>query len=70
MVIITGGLYTRKTVSVYSEAGWLSDLTSLNQGRYWHACGHYVNGEKEVNHIVSYTFNGYIMTDFFGHWWI
>ena len=51
-VIITGGVYTLKTVSVYSEAGWQRDLASLNQGRYWHGCGSYTNGGKKVNQIV------------------
>ena len=47
-VIITGGMDHRKLVSVYSEAGWQRDLTSLNQGRKLHACGSYVNGGKKV----------------------
>ena len=37
-----------KTVSVYSEAGWQRDLTPLNQGRFNHACGSYVNEGKKV----------------------
>ena len=48
-VIITGGRNTRTMVSVYSETGWRRDLAQLNQGRYWHACGSYVNGGKKVN---------------------
>ncbi len=51
-VIITGGFDIMTTVSVYNEAGWQRDLASLNQGRYRHACGSYVNGGKKVNHIV------------------
>ena len=66
-MIITGGMQTDengvqkndalKTVSVYSEAGWQRDLTSLNQARTVHACGSYKNGGKKVNNphdIVSY----------------
>ena len=42
-------------MSVYSEAGWQRDLTSLNQGRHNHACGSYVNGGKKViKLVVSY----------------
>ena len=47
-LIITGGLYTLKTVSVYNEAGYQRDLTELNQGRRQHACASYVNGGKKV----------------------
>ena len=36
-LIITGGLDTLKTVSVYNEAGYQRDLTELNQGRRQHA---------------------------------
>ena len=50
-VIITGGYDTGTTVSVYSPAGWQRDLAPLNQGRFDHACGSYVNGGKKVNHI-------------------
>ena len=50
-VIITGGYHAMKIVSVYSKAGWQRDLTSLNQGRRYHACGSYVNGGKKVNQI-------------------
>jgi len=48
-VIITGGgeYPAVKTVSVYSEAGWKRDLKPLNQGRYEHACGSYINGGKK-----------------------
>ena len=71
-VIITGGLYTQKTVSVYSEAGWNRDLPTLNQGKYHHACGSYVNGGKKVNHFimfVPYIFDRYIQLSVsYGHW--
>ena len=60
-VIITGGatlgssgvvIGAATTVSIYSEAGWKTDLASLNQGRYNHACGSYVNRRKKVNHFL------------------
>lgn len=44
-----------KTVSVYSELGWQRDLTSLNQGRRYHACGSYVNGGKKVKTLKQHT---------------
>ena len=53
-LIITGGQFTQTTVSVYSEAGWQRNWASLNQGRYGHACGSYVNGGKKVNHDFAY----------------
>ena len=58
-VIITGGNHpeTVKKVSVYSDAGWQRDLTPLNQGRRFHACGSYVKGEKKVK---PYCFVSYI----------
>ena len=51
-LIITGGKGIMTTVSVYSEAGWQRDLAPLNQGRWLHACGSYVNGGKKVNYIM------------------
>ena len=46
-VVITGGIETLATVSVYKEFGWKGDLPSLNQGRYWHACSYYIfRGER------------------------
>ena len=51
-LIITGGIKTISTVSVYSKAGWQRDLAPLNQGRYDHACGSYVNRGKQVKIIL------------------
>ena len=47
-VIITGGDFTRKTVSVYTVEGWQEDLPSLNTGRYYHACSSYWSDERRV----------------------
>ena len=47
-VIITGGYYTRTTVSVYGLQGWIEDLQPLNTGRYWHACSSYMSGMTRV----------------------
>ena len=40
-VIITGGVDTLSTVSLYNINGWIRDLPSLNTGRFVHACGQY-----------------------------
>merc|ERR1719360_181543 len=48
-VIITGGIYTMTTVSVYSEDGWQRDLKQLTQGRTVHACSSFTHkGEKHL----------------------
>ena len=44
-MLITGGGYTRTTVSQYNEAGWLRDLPDLQQGRRNHGCSSYNNDE-------------------------
>ena len=49
-VIITGGVYTMTTVSVYSEDGWQRDLAEMTQGKYYHACSSFTHaGEKVVD---------------------
>ena len=49
-MIITGGMYTLRTVSRYGTDGYMEDLPSLNQGRYGHGCGVYIDdsGEKVI----------------------
>ena len=48
-VIITGGLDTKTTVSVYSEAGHQRDLPDLRQGRWSHACSSFtIDGDIRV----------------------
>ena len=44
-MLVTGGYYTRTTVSQYNEAGWVRDLPQLQQGRYLHGCSSYNNAE-------------------------
>ena len=44
--IITGGQWTSKTVSIYSQTGWLDDLPNLVTGRHYHACGTYVDSNN------------------------
>ena len=45
---MTGGSYTSKTVSQYSQTGWKGDLPSLSVGRRGHGCGSYF-GNNQVN---------------------
>ena len=52
-VVMTGGVVTTNTVSVYSTQGWQEDLPSLNTGRYQHACTSYVSGEKRVGYKLD-----------------
>ena len=40
-IIVTGGQYTNKIVSVYNDDGWVKDLPTLKIGRFYHTCGHY-----------------------------
>ena len=47
-VVLTGGVYTLTTVSVYGLQGWVEDIPSLNTGRYWHACSCYMSGGIRV----------------------
>ena len=59
-VIISGGWYTRNTVSVYGVKGWIEDLQPLEQGREYHACASFLSaGERVKRPIyfnVSYSF--------------
>ena len=48
MVIITGGVGTLTTVSVYTVEGWQQDLPPLNTGRYNHACSSYWSDNRRV----------------------
>ena len=47
-VVITGGRWTEKTVSVYSDQGWQEDLPDLITGRVYHACAGYTSGGRRV----------------------
>ena len=49
-VVVTGGKFTRNTVSVYSVQGWQENLPSLNTGRSYHACTSYMSGGKRVSY--------------------
>ena len=45
-VIVTGGVHNSLTVSVYNSAGWVEDLPNMQQGRFDHGCGHFINGNN------------------------
>ena len=46
-VILTGGVYTKTTVSEYNTDGWVWDLAPLTQGRYKHACTNFLSASGE-----------------------
>ena len=46
--MVTGGMETQFRVTAYNEDGFLADLPSLAQGRYNHACGHFVNTDNKM----------------------
>ena len=51
---MTGGVRSKRRVSVYTTQGWLEDWPSLHRSRIQHGCGHYVNTEdKMVSAMVS-----------------
>ena len=70
-MVITGGYYTRSTVSIYSVDGWVEDLPDLLRGRYDHGCGHYVNNDDKMVAIFLklLTFN-FCVSGIFGDWGI
>ena len=49
-MIVTGGRFTRYTVSVYNVEGWQEDLPPLNTDRRSHACSSYLSGERRVRY--------------------
>ena len=51
-LIVTGGLATKTTVSVYNDYGWVKDLAPLKTGRHAHSCAHYTSDDD----LVSWTY--------------
>ena len=47
--LVTGGEYTRTLVTKYDyETGFVREMPELNgKGRYAHACGQFINNEKQ-----------------------
>merc|ERR1719342_514219 len=56
--VITGGSPSVTTVSKYDKNGWVMDLTSMNTGRRFHACGHYYSDANELIYLVTGGYNG------------
>ena len=55
-VILTGGEYSRTTVSEYGEAGFIRYLPDLKQGREAHGCSHYEDAQgRKVNIDTNFT---------------
>ena len=40
--------------------GWVQDLPDLNQGRYKHGCGHYVDNDNNIVYLVTGGWSGVI----------
>ena len=56
-VILTGGTYTKNTVSIYNDDGWVKDLANLNTGRFKHSCSHYISNNDLVRDALKITDN-------------
>ena len=56
-VVLTGGRDTKTQVRVYSSTGWVEDWAELQTGRYWHACGYFVNTDNQVVRQQHVTFH-------------
>merc|ERR1719378_1043471 len=57
LIITGGGNPSVTTVSKYNKNGWVMDLTSMNTGRRFHACGHYYSEANELIYLVSGGYN-------------
>ena len=55
-VILTGGVKTQYNVSVYNTKGFLENWPQLKKGRAGHGCGHYVNTDKKVVSVRTFSF--------------
>ena len=52
-MILTGGYSTRNKVSVFNKNGFVEQLPDLLTGRYLHACGFFINNDK--NKVLNQT---------------
>ena len=59
-VVVTGGTNPKNKASVYNMDGWVQDLPDLNQGRYKHGCGHYVDNDNNLVYLVTGGWSGVI----------
>ena len=49
-VIVTGGHYTLKKVSIYNKNGHQRDLPDLSKGRDEHACSSFIYDQTKVRY--------------------
>ena len=52
-VVITGGSYEQFLVMLCNIDGWVQRLPDLNNYRYDHGCGHYVDTNKEIVRLLQ-----------------
>ena len=52
-VVITGGYYTMRTVTQYSENGEAKELQELITGRYNHGCSYYTDSDNNMVMTIS-----------------
>ena len=55
-VIVTGGYYTKNTVSIYNDDGWVQDLANLTTGRYLHSCSYFTSDDDLVTKHFNMSF--------------
>jgi len=51
-VVISGGAGAPQSVNVFNENGWVKELPSHIEGRWYHGCGHYNNDEGKLVYLV------------------
>jgi len=56
-VILTGGYSTLNKVSVFNKNGFVEQLPDLLTGRYLHACGFFINNDKNKVLLVAGGYN-------------
>jgi len=57
---LSPGTNPKNKASVYNMDGWVQDLPDLNQGRYKHGCGHYVDNDNNLVYLVTGGWSGVI----------
>ena len=60
--MITGGSYTRTTVSRYNITGWMEDLANLTVGRFNHGCSSYYRDATQVSICILVILFVYLFT--------
>jgi len=52
-MILTGGILTQNRATEYNSLGFAQDLPSFNDGRWFHGCGFFINGDHEIAFLVT-----------------